>query len=130
VRRIPRALTSSTYYPRNAQVCHRLAAADRLEWSLLAAALASAAKVRVEVFLARDDLTGFDPAVPIPSQFDRVVLRALLAEEDRTILFDPWGGDLDAGLLQRAPLLLPLGPAEHNFFELVEGDDYLVPLAD
>ncbi len=129
VRHVARPMTASTYYPRNAQVCYRLGSADRLEWALLGAALATAAKVRVEIYAARDSLAGFDPTVPNPAQFDHVLLRALLAEEDRTVVFDPWGGDFAAGLRSRVPLLLPLGGAEQNFFELVEGDDYLVPLS-
>lgn len=129
VRRVSRAMTASTYYPRSAQVCYQLRTADHLEWALLTAALATAAKVRVEIFAARDSLADFDPTVPQPAQFDRVFLRALLAEEDRTIVFDPWVEDLAAGLRSRVPLLLPLGAAEQNFFQLVEGDDYLVPLA-
>jgi len=128
VRRVARPLTASTYYPRNAQVCYRLGAADRLEWAMLAAALAAAAKVHAEVFLARDSLAGFDPSVPHPAQFDRVLLRALVTEEDRTIVFDPWPGSVTEGLVTQAPLLLPLGSADHDFFELIDGDDYLVPI--
>ncbi len=128
VRPVPRPLTASTYYPRNAQVCYRLGAADRLEWGMLVAALAAAAKVHVEVFLARDSLAGFDPALPHPAQFDRVLLRALVTEEDRTIVFDPWAGNLVAGVVTHVPLLLPLGTAEHDFYELAEGDDFLVPI--
>jgi hypothetical protein len=129
VRRVPIALTATTYYPRNAQVCYHLGAADRLEWALLVAALATAAKVHVEVYLARDNLDGFDPALASPAQFDRVLLRALVTEEDRTVVFDPWGGDFAKGQVTSAPLLLPLTGGDADLFELVPGDDYLVPIS-
>jgi hypothetical protein len=127
-RRIPLPLTASSYYPRNVRVCHTLGVADRLEFALLVGALAGAAKLTVEVFLARDGLADFDPGVPTPAQFDRVVLRVLLAEEDRTILIDPWTGSVAAGTLPACDLLLPCFEAEWDFLRLEPGDDRLVPL--
>ncbi len=129
IRRYEGALTASTYYARNPQVCVVLRSANRMEWALLVAALAGAARLKVETYLAREGVADFDPGVPNPHQFDRVLLRALVTEEDRFILFDPWNDRLTEEVGLESPLLLPITPAEHDFY--TPSDDqggYLTPV--
>ncbi len=86
---LPRSLTSSPYFPRGLRTVFELRATDPAERGLLISALASAARMKADLFLARADTTGFRPAVPTALQFDRLAVRLLLAEEDRMLWLDP-----------------------------------------
>jgi len=110
--RIPRHLTASTYYPRPASFLKQAKTADRQERAYLAAALAAAAHMRCQVFLARESSDHFHPGIALPMQFDRVVLRVLLAEEDRYLVIDPWMSDLEsaAEAVPEGMLLCSLNP--------------------
>jgi hypothetical protein len=96
--RIPRSLLSSEYYPRLLALAYEGRATDPLDRALLIAALARAATLKAEIFLGRSTREGFDPEFITPMQFDRVVLRFFVAEEDRHVLLDPWEPDLDRAL--------------------------------
>jgi hypothetical protein len=109
-RRVPRSLTSGTYYPQPPRVLLATGCADRLDRALLVAALAGAARLKLDVFLARP--AGGEPFVPdicTPHQFDRVLLRARVIEEDRSILLDPWEPTLAAARAAVFPGMLLLG---------------------
>ncbi|MCK4304508.1 MAG: hypothetical protein KAY24_09745 [Candidatus Eisenbacteria sp.] len=105
---IPVSLTASTYYPRNVQLSYGKGAADPMERALLVTALAGAAIMKVDVFLARGNVDDFRPDLPTPMQFDRVILRVLLAEEDRYALIDPLRPDLQE-IEKETPDLLLMG---------------------
>ncbi|MBD3235653.1 MAG: hypothetical protein GF330_02995 [Candidatus Eisenbacteria bacterium] len=93
---IPRTLLESDYYPRPLAIPWQGRAADEIDRALLFAALADVALIKVDLFLGRSDPRGFDPELVTPQQFDRLLVRLLVAEEDRHIFLDPSAGDLAA----------------------------------
>jgi hypothetical protein len=127
--RVPRSLTAGRYYPQWGPLLARSTCTDRLDRALLLAGGASAARLRVDVFLARPaGGEPFLPDLPTPYQFDRVLLQVALVDEDRSVLFDPWEPTLDAGIAAVTPGMLLLGVLESRpgFFE-VKGDGTLQP---
>ena len=127
--RIPRSLTAGGYFPQSLPNLARAACADRLDRALLVAGLAGAARLKVNVYLARGPhAEPFLPGFPIPQQFDRVLLRVLVAEEDRHLLLDPWEPTLEAatGAVPPGTLLLDLLGPKPGFLE-VSDDGSLRP---
>lgn len=125
--RIPRSITSSTYYPRMLLASYAQGATDPLERALSIAALASAATMKVEIFLGRDGAEGFVSDFPIPMQFDRVILRVLLADEDRHLLLDPWAPDIEEGARAGGGEMLLIGVEEEwpGIYGIGENGDLL-----
>ena len=109
---LPRSLTSSPYFPRGPRAVVQLRATDAAERGLLIAALASAAHMKADLFLARCDKAGFLPGVPTALQFDRLGLRVLLLEEDRMIWLDPLADSATDGRDAAEAYQLVLGTRE------------------
>lgn len=112
--RLPRSLTSSSYFPRAPRIAFELGGTDPIERGLMMTALASAARLKADLFLARSDTTGFLPDVPVAHQFDRLALRVLLIEEDRMVWLDPEADSYGAGLDQAADYQLLMATRERE----------------
>ncbi len=100
--RLPLDMTRSRYYPRGLRVVEVMGGADPIERGLMLTGLSSSAHMSVDLFLARADTSGFLPEVPTAGQFDHVVLRALIAEEDETVWIDADAPTLEEGIERAA----------------------------
>jgi hypothetical protein len=121
--RIPRPLTTTGYYPQNPRDLLRTACADRLERALVLAAFAGAARLKVDLYLARRvSPEPFLPEFPLPQQFDGVLVQVLLAEEDRSLLLDPWEPTLETACAPLPPgtLLFDVLHAQPGFREVTD----------
>ena len=121
--RVPRPLTATGYYPQRPRDLLRAACADRLERALILAAFAGAARLKVDLYLARrPSPEPFLPDFPLPQQFDRVLLRALIAEEDRRLMLDPWEPALEAAgaSVPAGTLLFDVLNVQPGFFEVMD----------
>lgn len=107
--RIPRSLLASDYYARPLMIPWQGRAADDLDRTLLIAALAQAATIKVELFLGRSDPRGFDPDLITPLQFDRLLVRLFVPEEDRYIFLDGGADDLRSAEAVVTPQTVLLG---------------------
>ena len=96
--RIPEPLTASSYYPRRPSIVQAMGTAGPLERALMIAGLGGAARMKIDVYLARPADENFDASIPIPMQFDRVILSVALVDEDRVAYIDPWSYPLSAAL--------------------------------
>ncbi len=112
--RLPRRLTNTSYFPRGPRIAFELGATDPIERGLMMTALASAAYLKAELFLARTDTTGFLPDLPLAHQFDRQAVRLLLVEEDRMVWLDPEADSYGTGLDQAADYQLLMATRERE----------------
>jgi len=96
IARVGLPLAETRGFPRLAPAALEQRCADRLDRAVLVAAVARAARMKVDLYLAAGSGEAFRPDLPTPAQFDRVLLGVPLLEEGRTLLIDPWEGDLAA----------------------------------
>ena len=120
--RIPRSLTASLYYPQSPRALGRTGCADRLDRALLFVGLAGASRLQAEVFLARSGAEPLLSDLATPMQFDRILVRVLLADEDRHLLLDPWEPTLDAATaaVPRDVLLFGIPDTRSGFYEVTD----------
>jgi len=86
---IPLPLAESDYFAHEASTILGASALPPLDRAVAIAALAAAARLQVQFYLARSGERAFDEDFPTPMHFDRILLRVELTEEDRALWIDP-----------------------------------------
>jgi hypothetical protein len=108
----PESLTASNYCPTlpSELVTQRVAGA--LDRAVLVTALARAAHLQAAILLARGEGEPFIQDFQLPQQFDRVLVRIDVPEENAALLIDPQAETLDAALRAASEATLFLGLAK------------------
>ncbi len=95
--KIEEPLLASNYYPRSIRELQHTETTKPMDRALLFGSIASAASIQTDFFLARSSKIGFVSDFHSPMQFDQILLRVYLIDENRHIFLDPWAKDLKAG---------------------------------
>jgi hypothetical protein len=96
--KIEEPVLHSIFYPRLVAEIEAGGSTKPLDRALVFSVLCSTASLHADIFFARSIRGGFMSDFYSPSQFDQILLRVYLIDEDRFVFIDPWAPNFKAGL--------------------------------